>query len=115
MIPVALNLAPTPPTPRSGAGAAGLAGETKTHKQLRKAAEEFESMLISQLLGDIGSSLSSMTGDASEAGASTLNSLAVQTLSSAMARRGGFGVAKMVVHQLEPKAAKSSYAPRRPG
>ena len=45
---------------------------------------------------------SSLTGDAPLAGSDTLNSLAIQTLSSALASRGGFGIGKMLVHQLEP-------------
>jgi Rod binding domain-containing protein len=75
---------------------------TAAHKKLCKAAQDFEGMLISQLLGDFTSGFSSLSGDAPMAGSETLNSLAVQTLSSAMAGRGGFGIGKMLVHQLEP-------------
>ena len=46
-------------------------------------------MLISQLLGEFNMGFSSLTGDTPLAGSETLNSLAIQTLSSAMARRGG--------------------------
>jgi Rod binding domain-containing protein len=74
--------------------------ETSAHKKLRKAAQEFEGILISQLLGEF--KFSSLGGDAPMAGSETLNSLAVQTLSGAMASRGGFGIGKMLVHQLEP-------------
>jgi Rod binding domain-containing protein len=76
--------------------------ETAAHRRLCKAAQEFEGMLISQLLGDFTSGFSALSGDAPLAGSETLNSLAVQTLSSAMAGRGGFGIGKMLVHQLEP-------------
>jgi Rod binding domain-containing protein len=76
--------------------------ETEAHKKLCKAAQDFEGMLISQLLGDFTSGFSSLSGDAPMAGSETLNSLAVQTLSTAMAGRGGFGIGKMLVHQLEP-------------
>ena len=75
---------------------------TAAHKKLCKAAQDFEGMLISQLLGDFTSGFSSLSGDAPLAGSETLNSLAVQTLSTAMASRGGFGIGKMLVRQLEP-------------
>jgi Rod binding domain-containing protein len=76
--------------------------ETPAHKKLCKAAQVFEGMLVSQILGDFTSGLSSLSGDAPLAGSETLNSLALQTLSSAMVGRGGFGIGKMLVHQLEP-------------
>jgi len=75
---------------------------TAAHRKLCKAAQDFEGMLISQLLGDFTSGFSALSGDAPLAGSETLNSLAVQTLSTAMAVRGGFGIGKMLVHQLEP-------------
>ncbi len=80
--------------------------ETPAHKKLRKAAQEFEGMLITQLLGDFGSGLSTLTGGAPMAGSETLNALAVQTLSSALAGRGGFGIGNMLVHQLEPSLTR---------
>ena len=76
--------------------------ETPAHKKLRKAAQEFEGILISQLLGEFKMGLSSLSGDSPLAGSDTLNSLAIQTLSSALASRGGLGIGKMLVHQLEP-------------
>jgi Rod binding domain-containing protein len=76
--------------------------ETSAHKKLRKAAQEFEGILIAQLLGEFNMGFSCLSGDSPPAGSETLNSLAVQTLSGAMAGRGGFGIGKMLVHQLEP-------------
>ena len=87
---------------RQQVNVAGSVPETASHKKLAKAAQEFEGMLISQLLGNFTSGFSSISADAPLAGSDTLNSLAVQTLSTAMASRGGFGMAKMLVHQLEP-------------
>ena len=86
---------------QEGASASSQA-ESPAHKKLRKAAQEFEGILISQLLGEFKMGLSSLAGDSPLAGSETLNSLAVQTLSSAMAGRGGFGIGKMLVKQLEP-------------
>jgi len=84
------------------AAAKGAAAETPAHRKLRKAAQEFEGILISQLLQDMPMGFSSLSGDTPMAGSETLSSLAVQTLSNAMAGRGGFGIARMIVHQLEP-------------
>ncbi|MFZ0960095.1 MAG: hypothetical protein WAO35_04265 [Terriglobia bacterium] len=85
-----------------GVNFAGNSPETATHKKLRKAAQEFEGILISQLLGDFKLGSSSLTGDTPLAGSETLNSLTIQSLSVALARRGGLGIAQMLVHQLEP-------------
>jgi Rod binding domain-containing protein len=81
---------------------AGGAPETPAHKKLVKAAQEFEGILISQLLGDFKVGLSSLSGDSPLAGSDALNSLAIQALSGALARRGGLGIGQMLVHQLEP-------------
>jgi Rod binding domain-containing protein len=85
--------------------------ETRAHRKLRKAAQEFESILISQLLGDFKSGFSSLTGDAPLAGSDTLNTLAIQSLSSALAARGGLGIGNMVLHQLEPSLNRGGQKP----
>jgi Rod binding domain-containing protein len=82
--------------------AGGGAQETPAHRKLVKAAQEFEGILISQLLGDFKEGLSSLGGDSALAGSDGLNSLAVQSLSEALARRGGLGIGQMLIHQLEP-------------
>jgi len=87
---------------RQGAASAGSATETTAHKKLVKAAKEFEGILISQLLGEFKVGLSSLSGDTPLAGSDTLNSLAIQTLSGALASSGGLGIGRMLVHQLEP-------------
>ena len=96
------NIASSAISNRQAAASAGNSPETSAHKKLRKAAQEFEGILISQLWGEFKSSLSSIEGDTPMAGSDTLNSLAIQTLSNALARRGGLGIGKMLVHQLEP-------------
>jgi len=87
---------------RQGAASAGSATETTAHKKLVKAAKEFEGILISQLLGEFKVGLSTLSGDSPLAGSDTLNSLAIQTLSTGLASRGGLGIGRMLVHQLEP-------------
>ena len=97
----ALNAGLPRPTHRTVATSASGKPETPAHKKLRKATQEFEGMLISQLLGDFKMGASSLTGDAPLAGSDTLNSLAIQSFSSALAGRGGLGIGNMLVHQLE--------------
>lgn len=87
---------------RQESASASSRSESPAHKKLRKAAQEFEGMLISQLLSEFKMGVSSVSGESPLAGSETLNSLAVQTLSSAMAGRGGFGMGNMLVKQLEP-------------
>ena len=87
--------------------AAGSRAETPKHKDLRKAAQEFEGILISQLLRDFKMGSTTFAGDAPLAGSDTLNSLAIQTLSEAMARRGGLGIGQLLVHQLEPSVGRA--------
>ncbi|MGA3324669.1 MAG: hypothetical protein ABSF45_09355 [Terriglobia bacterium] len=98
--------APHPALPtianRPEVASAGSAPETPAHKKLRKAAQDFEGILISQLLEDFKVGSSSLTGDTPLAGSDTLNSVAIQTLSTALASRGGLGIGQMLVHQLEP-------------
>ncbi len=91
-------LAPTAPHAASATRAA------QTHRKLQKSASEFEGMLIAQVLGKFNLSLTSMAGESTDAGSSTLNALAVQTFANAMAARGGFGFAKMLVQRLEPQS-----------
>ena len=80
--------------------------ETPAHKKLCKAAQDFESILISQLLEDFKVGTSTFSADAPLAGSDTLNSLAIQTLSTALAGRGGLGIGQMLVHQLEPSLSR---------
>jgi len=90
------------PSTHPGASSATPAAETPAHRKLRKAAQDFEGILISQLWGEFQTGFSSLTGNAPLAGSDTLNSLALQALSSALASRGGLGIGQMLVRELEP-------------
>jgi Rod binding domain-containing protein len=78
------------------------ATETPAHRKLRKAAQEFEAILISELWEHCQSSFTSFSGETQSAGSNTLNSLALQAISLALAQGGGLGIARMLVRQLEP-------------
>jgi Rod binding domain-containing protein len=104
-----------PATVQHKASAADGQPETRAHQKLRKAAQEFEGILISQLLSDFKSGFSSLTGDAPLAGSDTLNTLAIQSLSSGLASRGGLGIGNMVLHQLEPSLNRERQNPGKIG
>ena len=91
-------------------GAAAHAAETPAHRKLRKAAQEFEGILISELLKDFQMGFSSLGASAPLTGSDTLNSLGIQALSGAMARQGGFGIAPMLVQQLEPSLDRRQHS-----
>jgi len=95
---------------RQPVAAASGAMETPAHKKLVKAAQEFEGILISQLLGDFKEGLSSLGGDSPMAGSETLNSLAIQMLSGSLANHGGLGIGQMLIHQLEPSLHRGQSA-----
>jgi Rod binding domain-containing protein len=84
------------------AASTGGSPETPAHRKLRKAAQEFEGLLISQLCDQFQMGFSSLSGDTPMAGSETLNSLAIQALSTALSSRGGLGIGQMLVHKLEP-------------
>jgi Rod binding domain-containing protein len=86
------------------------AAETPAHRKLRKAAQEFESILISELLQNFHVT-GSWGGETPEAGSDTLNSLAIQTMSTALAERGGLGIGRMLVHSLEPRLDRANTSP----
>jgi Rod binding domain-containing protein len=108
MIPSMNSGLPMLPPPQE-VNSAGGQPETPAHKKLRKAAQDFEGILISQLWRASQTGFSSLTGDAPLAGSDTLNSLAIQTLSSALASRGGLGIGKMLVHELEPSLDRGEH------
>jgi Rod binding domain-containing protein len=83
------------------------AEETLAHRKLRKAAQDFEGLLISELWDQSNLDFSSLPGETPTAGSDTLKSLAIQTLSTALAQRGGLGIAQMLVRQLEPSLNRS--------
>jgi len=74
----------------------------KALRKLRKAAQDFEAILIPELWEHCQPSFSSFSGETPPAGSDTLNSLAIQAMSAGLAHRGGLGIARMLVRQLEP-------------
>jgi Rod binding domain-containing protein len=67
-------------------------------QKLKKAAQEFEGVLLSSWLEEMQKSSLDSSGSGQEAGAETLRSLGTQAVAQALAQRGGLGIARMIVH-----------------
>lgn len=76
--------------------------ETPEHRRLCKAARDFEGILLSAWWQQMQKSFPGGSDTEPEAGSDTLSSLAIQSMSSALACRGGLGIAQMLIHRLEP-------------
>jgi Rod binding domain-containing protein len=96
--------------------AAGAASDSKpaknskdTPEAVEKAASQFESLMIGQLLQSARGSDGTgwMDTDENEAG-STLTEMSEQALSSALASKGGLGLAKMITTGLQHKVDETT-------
>jgi len=80
---------------------------------LKKAAQEFESQLLSALWKSMQGSLDSQE-DGSDPAAGNIQDLQVQALCSGMAKGGGIGIAKMITRRLDSAGeAKPSAQPEQ--
>jgi Rod binding domain-containing protein len=103
-------LAPGPPIISQN----GKAAQTPTSSpsladaKLRKAAAEFEGMLLSSLWKSMRFTFASPDSDESTDPAhDTLNDLSVQTMAGAVSKAGGLGLGKLILKHLEPILANS--------
>jgi Rod binding domain-containing protein len=70
--------------------------------KLRRAAQDFEAILIGTWLKEVQESFAS-SGES--AGAESYRSLGVEAVAGALARSGALGIARMLLHQLAGAAA----------
>ena len=75
---------------------------TKEQK-LRKAAGEFESLLLQNRWKSMKASFASDDGDASDPAHDTLDDWGIQAMSDAVGKNGGLGIGRMILKDLEPK------------
>jgi Rod binding domain-containing protein len=77
-------------------------------QKVKAAATQFEAMLIAQMLSSSRESAASGWGaDGDDKTDDTMMEMAEQQLSQVLASTGGFGMAKMVAHELSKASAKS--------
>jgi Rod binding domain-containing protein len=70
--------------------------------KLQKGAREFESMMVEQIW-------KGMKSESADSGSGqTLSDMGSHAFAAGIAARGGFGIAKMILHQLAPSAEAAS-------
>jgi Rod binding domain-containing protein len=82
--------------------------DTPAGAKLRKAAAEFESMLLSNLWKSMKSSLTSADDDASDPAHEILDDMGIQAMSSAVGKTGGLGLGKLILKHLVPTLTHST-------
>ena len=78
------------------------AGTAQPSAKLKKAAQEFESILLANWLEKMQHSFVG-SSDSQDPAHKTLGSLGTQAVASALAARGGIGIARLLLRQLQPK------------
>lgn len=80
---------------------------TPQDRKLRRAAAEFEGMLLSSLWKSMKSTFASPDEDSGDPAHDTLSDMSIQAMSSAVGKAGGIGLGKLILKHLEPVLAKS--------
>src|SRR5271165_2035884 len=94
-----LSITPSIKAPAENPAAASPASQASS--KLKKAAQEFESILLQSWLEKMNQSFVGAS-ESQDAAHDTVSSLGTQALASALALRGGIGIASMLLRQLEP-------------
>lgn len=98
-----LNAGPNPLTSATTRPAAEPTADAKADAKLKKAASDFESILVASWLEKMRDSFS-LDGQSEDsmAGSDSMTALGTQAVAQAMAARGGFGIGKMLYDRLRP-------------
>lgn len=75
--------------------------------KLKKAATEFEAVLLSSWLEKMREGYGLDSKDDSMPGSDSMTSLATQAVAQALAARGGLGIAKLMYERLRPAIARA--------
>ena len=74
---------------------------TETHSaRMVHAARQFEGVLLNSLLGSLQHSFASLDGKTTDSESTNYNYIGMQALASALAARGGIGIANRIVTSL---------------
>lgn len=76
--------------------------DPKLHAKLTDGAQQFEGIFLQELLRPMQSGKDGLTGeDATDSSTDTLQSYGTEAVAKAISSRGGFGIARQVIHQIE--------------
>ena len=100
--------APTPFQNGKSRALSSISNTVQDHK-LRKAAAEFEGLLLSSLWKSMKSTFAAPDDeDSGDPAHDTLSDLSVEAMSNAVGQAGGIGLGKLILKHLESALAKSS-------
>ena len=80
---------------------------TARHAKLLHAAQQFEGVMLSELMKPLSKS-ASIGGDEAEGEAGTMQSFGVEAMAGALARSGALGFAHRIVASVEARESKQS-------
>lgn len=81
--------------------------------KLRKAAQDFESILIHTWWRSMKESFASSSEDELDPAHGTLEDLSMQAMSTALAASGGLGIARILIHAMEPALGPAQAVPEQ--
>jgi Rod binding domain-containing protein len=90
------------------------AAATDSPAKIKDAAQQFEALLLAQILHSAHESGGGWLGSGGDSSSDSLGDYAEQQLAAVMAKNGGLGLAKMIAQGLERKNNSSQPAPTSP-
>ncbi len=88
--------------------------DTPDEQKLKKAAGDFESILLASLWKSMKESFKDPKDNDSDAASGTIDDWGIEVMSGAVGKAGGLGIGNMIIKQLEPAAAGQSPAKLAP-
>ncbi len=118
MLPINSN---SLPIALHGTGAVGPATTEKSkpvdspdQQKLKKAAGDFESILLASMWKSMKQSFKDPNGSNSDPASGTIEDWGIEVMSGAVGKAGGLGIGNMIIKQLEPAASGQEAAKPAP-
>lgn len=109
MLPIHSNMSATALNTPDAAGPATSAKskpiDTPDEQKLKKAAGDFESILLASMWKSMKESFKDPKDGDTDAASGTINDWGIEVMSGAVGKAGGLGIGNMIIKQLEPLAA----------
>jgi Rod binding domain-containing protein len=83
-------------------------GDTVRHTKLLHAAQQFEALMLNELLKPLGRSSAIGASEEDEEKNNVLGSFGVEAMAGALAKSGALGFANRIVHSMEDRDTKES-------